>query len=122
MSFDQFDTFGGVAQLQRVARGSAALRLAQPAVSAQLAARERSFNVKLLDRVGKEVLPTVAGARPEGECASGTGEAGHGSRAIGCPVHPREGSPRGLRFSPLSLRPTNRWPRQRRRQSEGHSA
>jgi DNA-binding transcriptional LysR family regulator len=57
----QLRTFQRVAQLKGFTRAARELHLTQPAVSAQIDALEKEFNVRLFDRIGRGAALTAAG-------------------------------------------------------------
>jgi DNA-binding transcriptional LysR family regulator len=62
MDFDQLTTFVEVAKLRSFSRAGQKLFRSQPAVSAQIRLLEQEYGEKLLDRSGKSVRLTTAGA------------------------------------------------------------
>jgi DNA-binding transcriptional LysR family regulator len=61
MTLVQLRTFQRVAQLKGFTRAAKELNLTQPAVSAQIDALEKEFNVRLFDRIGRGATLTAAG-------------------------------------------------------------
>jgi DNA-binding transcriptional LysR family regulator len=62
MTLEQLRVFAAVAERQHVTRATAALNLAQSAVSASIAALEARYGAKLFHRVGRGIELTEAGA------------------------------------------------------------
>lgn len=60
--FRKIEAFCKVCELRSFSKAGEALFLSQPTVSAHIQALERDFEVRLLDRMGRTVLPTPAGA------------------------------------------------------------
>lgn len=58
----KIEAFCKVCEQRSFSRAGEALFLSQPTVSAHIQALEREFEVRLLDRMGRTVLPTPAGA------------------------------------------------------------
>jgi LysR family nitrogen assimilation transcriptional regulator len=61
-------TFVTVAELGTVSKAAAILRIAQPALSRQIAAFEQELGVKLFDRVGSRLALTGEGEQLLGDC------------------------------------------------------
>ena len=61
MTLEQLRIFAAVAERQHVTRAAAALNLTQAAVSASIAALENQHDVKLFDRVGRNITLTETG-------------------------------------------------------------
>lgn len=61
-------TFVTVADLGTVSRAAASLRIAQPALSRQIAALEQELGLKLFDRVGSRLVLTGEGEQLLGDC------------------------------------------------------
>ena len=61
MTLEQLRIFAAVAERQHVTRAAAALNLTQAAVSASIAALENQHEVKLFDRVGRNIALTETG-------------------------------------------------------------
>lgn len=61
MDFRRLEVFCKVVELKSFTRAAEALRLSQPTVSEHIRQLEESVGEKLLDRLGREVLPTPAG-------------------------------------------------------------
>lgn len=59
--FRKIEAFCKVCELRSFSKAGEALFLSQPTVSAHIQALERDFEVRLLDRMGRTVLPTPAG-------------------------------------------------------------
>ncbi len=62
VDFRKIEAFCKVCELQSFSRAGEALFLSQPTVSAHVQSLERELDVQLLDRMGRTVLPTPAGA------------------------------------------------------------
>jgi DNA-binding transcriptional LysR family regulator len=62
VDFRRLEVFCRVVELKSFSRAADAVFLSQPTVSEHIRALEESFGEKLLDRLGREVLPTPAGA------------------------------------------------------------
>jgi DNA-binding transcriptional LysR family regulator len=62
LNFDQLRTFAAVAEQKSFSAAAAQLGVTQPAVSLQLRQLEKRFGVKLIERLGRRVAPTAAGA------------------------------------------------------------
>ncbi len=60
--FRKIEAFCKVCEQRSFSKAGEALFLSQPTVSAHIQALERDFEVRLLDRMGRTVLPTPAGA------------------------------------------------------------
>ncbi len=60
--FRKIEAFCKVCELRSFSKAGDALFLSQPTVSAHIQTLERDFEVRLLDRMGRTVLPTPAGA------------------------------------------------------------
>lgn len=60
--FRKIEAFCKVCELGSFSRAGEALFLSQPTVSAHIQALERQFEVRLLDRMGRTVVPTPAGS------------------------------------------------------------
>lgn len=63
MEFRHVHTFRTVARFLNFTKAAAYLNLAQSSVSAQIKALEEELNVKLFDRIGRQVLLTTAGEK-----------------------------------------------------------
>lgn len=63
MTLDQLRVFLAVAQVEHVTRAAQALNMTQSAVSAAIAALEARHDVRLFDRVGRNIALTDAGRR-----------------------------------------------------------
>jgi DNA-binding transcriptional LysR family regulator len=61
-------TFVAVAELGTVSRAAEQLRIAQPALSRQIADFERELGIRLFDRVGRRLILTGEGAQLLGDC------------------------------------------------------
>ena len=61
MDLRQLEVFCKVVELKSFSRAAEAIFLTQPTVSQHVSALESFFNLQLLDRMGKEILPTHAG-------------------------------------------------------------
>ena len=63
MDFDlrQLEIFKKVVELRSISKAAESIGLAQASVSERMATLERMIGTKLLDRIGREVLPTKAG-------------------------------------------------------------
>ncbi|MDE8345479.1 MAG: LysR family transcriptional regulator, partial [Acidocella sp.] len=61
MTLEQLRIFAAVAERQHITRAAAALNLTQAAVSASIAALETQHDVKLFDRVGRNIALTETG-------------------------------------------------------------
>ncbi len=61
MTLEQLRVFVAVAERQHITRAATALHLTQAAVSASIAALERVNDVRLFDRVGRNIALTAAG-------------------------------------------------------------
>src|SRR3984885_11114878 len=61
-------TFVTVAELGTVSKAALRLRIAQPALSRQIADLERELGLKLFDRVGRRLLLTGEGEQLLGDC------------------------------------------------------
>ena len=61
MTLGQLRVFVAVAERQHMTQAAAALRLAQSAVSASIAALEAEYAVRLFDRVGRNIRLTPEG-------------------------------------------------------------
>ncbi len=61
MTLEQLRIFAAVAERQHITRAAAALNLTQAAVSASIAALENQHDVKLFDRVGRNIALTETG-------------------------------------------------------------
>jgi DNA-binding transcriptional LysR family regulator len=62
LNLDQLRTFADVVALKSFSAAAARLGISQPAVSLQVRGLEQRFGVKLIERVGRRVVPTAAGA------------------------------------------------------------
>jgi DNA-binding transcriptional LysR family regulator len=62
LNLDQIRTFADVLALGSFSAAAVRLGISQPAVSLQVRALEKRFGVKLIERVGRRVAPTAAGA------------------------------------------------------------
>ncbi len=69
-------TFVAVADLGTVSRAAEHLRIAQPALSRQIADLEADLGIRLFDRVGRRLMLTGAGEQLLGECRALLGAAG----------------------------------------------
>jgi len=58
----QLEIFKRVVELRSYSKAAESVRLAQASVSERMATLERMVGTKLLDRVGREIVPTKAGA------------------------------------------------------------
>jgi LysR family nitrogen assimilation transcriptional regulator len=80
MDLRHLRTFVSVAELGTVSKAAERLRIAQPALSRQIAMFERELGLKLFDRVGRRLVLTGAGEELLGDCrllllqATGIGE------------------------------------------------
>lgn len=70
MDLKHVRTFIAVADLGTVSRAAEQLRIAQPALSRQIADLERGLGLKLFDRVGRRLLLTGEGAQLLADCRS----------------------------------------------------
>ena len=61
MELKFLDIFCKVVELKSFSKAAGALHLTQPTVSIHIKALEEEFSTKLLDRLGKKVIPTQAG-------------------------------------------------------------
>src|SRR5512137_631650 len=61
MDIRRLEVFCKVVELKSFTKAAESLLLAQPTVSEQIRSLEESLGEKLLDRLGREVLPTPAG-------------------------------------------------------------
>ncbi|MFZ5352436.1 MAG: selenium metabolism-associated LysR family transcriptional regulator [Bacillota bacterium] len=61
MDFRQIEAFIHVAKLNSFSKAADVLFLTQPTISAHISSLENELGVKLLDRSGKEIVPTYAG-------------------------------------------------------------
>jgi DNA-binding transcriptional LysR family regulator len=61
-------TFAAIADLGTVSKAAAQLRIAQPALSRQIAALEQELGLKLFDRVGSRLVLTGEGEQLLGDC------------------------------------------------------
>lgn len=61
MDCRQLEVFCKIVELKSFSRAADAVELTQPTVSGHIMALERDLGVKLLDRLGREVVPTQAG-------------------------------------------------------------
>lgn len=61
LDYRKIEAFCKVCELRSFSKAGEALFLSQPTVSAHIQVLEREFNVRLLDRMGRTVLPTPAG-------------------------------------------------------------
>ena len=62
LNLDQIRTFAEVVALGSFSAAAVRLGISQPAVSLQVRQLEKRFGVKLIERVGRRVAPTAAGA------------------------------------------------------------
>jgi DNA-binding transcriptional LysR family regulator len=62
LNLDQIRTFADVLALGSFSAAAVRLGISQPAVSLQVRQLEKRFGVKLIERVGRRVAPTAAGA------------------------------------------------------------
>ncbi|TPG55720.1 LysR family transcriptional regulator [Roseomonas nepalensis] len=69
-------TFVAVAELGTVSRAAERLRIAQPALSRQIADLEGELGIRLFDRVGRRLMLTGAGEQLLGDCRALLGAAG----------------------------------------------
>lgn len=68
-------TFVAVAELGTVSRAAEQLRIAQPALSRQIADLEAELGIRLFDRVGRRLMMTGAGEQLLGDCRALLGAA-----------------------------------------------
>src|ERR1051326_8989714 len=68
MDLRQLRTFVAVAEQGTVSRASAALRIAQPALSRQIQDLESELGLKLFDRIRRRLVLTTEGKLLLGEC------------------------------------------------------
>ena len=68
MDLRHLRTFVTVAELGTVSKAAEGLRIAQPALSRQIAALEQEFGLKLFDRVGRRLALTGAGEELLADC------------------------------------------------------
>jgi DNA-binding transcriptional LysR family regulator len=68
MDLRQARTFVAIADLGTVSKAAVQLRIAQPALSRQVAGLERELGVKLFDRVGRRLLLTSVGEQLLSDC------------------------------------------------------
>jgi len=61
LNLDQLRTFAGVVEHKSFSAAAERLGISQPAVSLQVRQLERRFGVKLIERVGRNAMPTPAG-------------------------------------------------------------
>lgn len=61
LDYRKIEAFCKVCELRSFSKAGEALFLSQPTVSAHIQVLEREFDVRLLDRMGRTVLPTPAG-------------------------------------------------------------
>src|SRR5205809_5785263 len=61
INLDQLETFAAVIELGSFSAAAQRLNLTQPAVSFQIRQLERRLGLRLIERVGRRALPTVAG-------------------------------------------------------------
>ena len=61
LNLDQLRTFADVVALKSFSAAAERLGISQPAVSLQVRGLEQRFGVKLIERVGRRVVPTAAG-------------------------------------------------------------
>ena len=61
LNLDHLHTFADVVALQSFSAAAGRLGISQPAVSLQVRALEQRFGAKLVERVGRRVVPTAAG-------------------------------------------------------------
>jgi len=57
----QLEIFQKVVELRSISKAAESFGLAQASVSERMATLERTIGTKLLDRIGREILPTKAG-------------------------------------------------------------
>jgi DNA-binding transcriptional LysR family regulator len=88
LSIDQLRTLALVVELGSFSGAARRLNLTQPAVSLQLRELESLCGVRLVERLGKTVLPTAAGRRMLGYAKRITAEA---DRALDCVRAHRDG-------------------------------
>ncbi len=69
-------TFVTIADLGTVSRAAEQLRIAQPALSRQIADLEAELGIRLFDRVGRRLMLTGAGEQLLGDCRALLGAAG----------------------------------------------
>ena len=62
MNIRQLDTFVRVVELESFTLAAEELSLTQPAVSFQIRSLEKEYGVQLLDRSGRQVIPTASGS------------------------------------------------------------
>ncbi len=62
MDCRQLEVFCKIVELKSFSRAAEALRLTQPTVSGHILTLEQELEMKLLDRLGREVVPTQAGS------------------------------------------------------------
>ncbi|HEX3865028.1 MAG TPA: LysR family transcriptional regulator [Stellaceae bacterium] len=62
LSLDQLDTFAAIVELGSFSAAARRLNLTQPAVSFQMRQLERRFGLRLIERVGRHMRPTIAGS------------------------------------------------------------
>ncbi|ACV64440.1 transcriptional regulator, LysR family [Desulfofarcimen acetoxidans DSM 771] len=63
MNFNFLQTFVTVIEFNSISKAAKALNITQPAVSKQIASLEDHFGIKLLERLGRKMVPTEAGNR-----------------------------------------------------------
>src|SRR5258705_13792687 len=61
INLDQLRTFLGVVEHKSFSAAAERLGISQPAVSLQVRQLERRFGAKLIERVGRNAMPTAAG-------------------------------------------------------------
>ena len=57
----QLEIFRKVVELKSFSKAAEAVHLAQASVSERIATLEKSIDIKLLDRLGRQIVPTKAG-------------------------------------------------------------
>ena len=60
-SFRELEIFSKVVELESFSKAAEAVYLVQASVSERIASLEKKIGVRLLDRLGRKVIPTVAG-------------------------------------------------------------
>lgn len=68
MDLRHLRTFVTVAELGTVSKAADRLRIAQPALSRQIATLEQDLGLRLFDRVGRRLVLTSAGEELLGDC------------------------------------------------------
>ena len=92
MTINQLRTFVAVADLGSVRAAAAALVVSQPAVSGAVAALERELGVDLVERDGRGLRVTPAGAAFAASARSGLQHLDHGVRVVQSVEEPGRGS------------------------------